>query len=45
MTTTSGIAALLTGVLLAGATAFGVVYSQEKAGADPVQVTEVKYGR
>jgi len=41
---TGGIAALAVGVLLAGATAFGVVQSQSSAGNEPVEAANVSYG-
>lgn len=41
---TGGIAALVVGTLLAGATAFGVVQSQSSAGSKPVDVSNVGYG-
>lgn len=39
-----GIAALAVGVLLAGATAFGVVQTQASAGNKPVEAANVSYG-
>jgi len=41
---TGGIAALACGVLLAGATAFGVVQTQSNAGSEPVEAANVSYG-
>lgn len=43
-TMTGGIAALAVGVLLAGATAFGVVQTQASAGNEPVEAANVSYG-
>lgn len=39
-----GIAALACGVLLAGATAVGVVQVQSNAGSEPVESSNVSYG-
>lgn len=39
-----GALALVIGVVLAGATAFGVVQSQSNAGSDPVDPSTVSYG-
>lgn len=41
---TGGIAALAVGVVLAGATAFGVVATQSSAGDEPVEAANVSYG-
>ena len=41
---TGGIAALAVGMLLAGATAFGVVQTQASAGDEPVEAANVSYG-
>lgn len=41
---TGGIAALAVGILLASATAFGVVQSQVSAGSSPVEAADVSYG-
>lgn len=43
-TITGGIAALVVGMLLAGATAFGVVQSQVSAGSKPIDTANVGYG-
>ena len=43
-TITGGVAATVVGLLLACATAYGVVSSQESAGTAPVKTTTVSYG-
>lgn len=39
-----GIVALIAGLVLAGATAFGVVQSQQSAGDSPIKTATVSYG-
>lgn len=43
-TVTGGLAAFFVGLGLAGATAFGVVQSQQSAASSPVETTTVNYG-
>ena len=43
-TITGGIIAFVAGLGLAGATVVGVVQSQQSAGEDPINTTNVSYG-
>lgn len=43
-TITGGVVAFIVGLGMAGATAFGVVTSQQSAGESPVDATSVSYG-
>ena len=43
-TITTGVIALLAGLVLAGATAVGVVQTQQSAGQQSVDATTVNYG-